>query len=127
MSYKASLSSSMHSSAFSTSWWKDKNRVVRLHHGIRNLGRRNDRESLHNAIGVLLAHLRNQESAHSSPGAAAKGVAELKTLETVAALRLLPHHVKHGVNELGTLGVVALGPIVPCSSLAKYKIVRAEE
>ena len=51
----------------------------------------------------------------------------LEALEAVAALRLLTDNVEHGVDELRTLGVVALGPVIPGTGLAEDKVVRAEE
>jgi hypothetical protein len=49
------------------------------------------------------------------------------TLEAVAVLGLLAHDVKDGVDELGALGVVALGPVVPGAGLAVDKVVGAED
>ena len=45
----------------------------------------------------------------------------LEALEAVAALRLLTDNVEHGVDELRTLRVVALSPVVACwnSSIVK--------
>ena len=70
------------------------------------------RESGHNAIGVLFTDLGDQKSSHTGTGATTKRVAELETLEAIAALSLLANDVKNGVNQLGALGVVTLGPIV---------------
>ena len=41
-----------------------------------------------------------------------KGVDELESLKAVAALGLLTHDIQDGVDQLGALGVVALGPVV---------------
>jgi hypothetical protein len=49
------------------------------------------------------------------------------TLQAVAVLGLLAHHVEHGVDELGSLGVVALGPVVPGPGLAEDEVVGAED
>jgi len=49
------------------------------------------------------------------------------TLQAVAVLGLLSHDVEHGVDELGSLGVVALGPVVACSGLAEDEVVGAED
>jgi hypothetical protein len=49
------------------------------------------------------------------------------TLEAVAVLGLLAHDVEDGVDELGALGVVALGPVVPGAGLAVDEVVGAED
>jgi hypothetical protein len=54
-------------------------------------------------------------------------VEELEALERVRALDLLAEDVEDGVDELGTLGVVALGPVVAGTALAVDKGVGAEE
>jgi hypothetical protein len=48
-------------------------------------------------------------------------------LEAVTALGLLAHDVEHGVDELGALSVVALGPVVASAGLAEDEIVEAED
>ena len=45
-------------------------------------------------------------------------------LEAVGALGLLPHDVHDGLYELGALGVVSLGPVVPGPALPEHKVVR---
>jgi hypothetical protein len=49
------------------------------------------------------------------------------TLQAITTLGLLAHDVQNGVNELGALGVVALGPVVARTGLAKHKVVWAED
>jgi hypothetical protein len=49
------------------------------------------------------------------------------TLQAVAGLGLLAHDVQDGVDQLGTLGVVTLGPVVARAGLAEDKVVRAED
>ena len=51
----------------------------------------------------------------------------LLTLQAVARLGLLADDIQHRVDELGTLGVVALGPVVAGTSLPEDKVVRAED
>ncbi|CAA7406396.1 unnamed protein product [Spirodela intermedia] len=51
---------------------------------------------------------------------------ESHTLKAVAVLRFLADHIQHRVNQLGTLGVVSLGPVVSCPRLPEHKVVRAE-
>ncbi len=48
-------------------------------------------------------------------------------LHAVAVLCLLAHHVHHLVDELGSLGVVSLGPIVAGAALPEDEVVRMEE
>jgi len=48
-------------------------------------------------------------------------------LEAVAVLGLLADDVEHGVDELGALGVVALGPVVAGAGLAEDEVVGAED
>ena len=52
---------------------------------------------------------------------------DLEALEHVAVLGLLADNVHDAVNELGALGVVALGPVVSGSGLAEDEVVGAEE
>mmetsp|Transcript_13162 Transcript_13162/g.15107 ORF Transcript_13162/g.15107 Transcript_13162/m.15107 type:complete len:486 (+) Transcript_13162:172-1629(+) len=102
-------------------------RVVRLHNRVRHLRRRNDRERHHDAVGVLLAQLRDQQRAHAGARAATERVRDLEALQAVAALRLLAAHVKHGIDQLGSLRVVALGPVVSGSGLTEHEVVGAED
>jgi hypothetical protein len=54
-------------------------------------------------------------------------VGQLEALKAVAALGILADDIENGVNELSTLGVVSLGPVVTSSSLAENKVVGAED
>ena len=101
--------------------------VVRLDDGVRHLGRREDRVGAHHAVGVLLADLGDQEGAHAGAGAATERVGHGEALEAVAALGLLADDVEDGVDQLGALGVVALGPVVARARLAEDEVVRAED
>ena len=53
-------------------------------------------------------------------------MAQQETLESIAALRLLPHHIRHRVDELCTLGAVSLLPIVPRAKLHEHKVDRPD-
>ena len=64
---------------------------------------------------------------HAGARAAAHRVRELEALQAVARLGLLAHDVKDGVDELGALGVVALGPVVAGARLAEHEVIRAED
>jgi hypothetical protein len=52
---------------------------------------------------------------------------ELETLEAIARLGLLADDVKNRVDQLGTLGVVTLGPVITSSGLTEDEVIRAEE
>mmetsp|Transcript_43582 Transcript_43582/g.103917 ORF Transcript_43582/g.103917 Transcript_43582/m.103917 type:complete len:322 (-) Transcript_43582:34-999(-) len=101
--------------------------IVRLHHRVGDLGRRDHREGLHDAVRVLLSHLGDEQSSHASAGAATERVAELEALEAVAAFSLLAHDVEHRVDEFRTLSVVTLGPVVASSCLSEDEVVGTEE
>merc|ERR1711934_160059 len=78
-------------------------------------------------VGVLLTDLGDEESSHTGAGATSEGMGELEALKAIAGLGLLTDDVKHGVDELGALGVVALGPVVTGSGLAEDEVVGAED
>ena len=84
-------------------------------------------EGHHDAVGVLLADLGDEERAHARAGAAAKRVRHLEALEAVARLGLLAHDVEDRVDELSALRVVALGPVVARARLAEHEVVGPEE
>jgi len=101
--------------------------IVGLNYSVRHLGGRDDREGRHDTIGVLLTNLGDEKSAHTRASSTTHGVSHLETLETVARFCLLADNVKDGVNELSSFSVVALGPVVSSTSLAKDEVVRAEK
>merc|ERR1719390_182319 len=104
-----------------------KRAVVRLDHRVRNLRARHDRVRRHDAVRVLLTNLGDEEGAHPGASAAAEGVGHLEALEAIASLGLFADNVQHRVDELRTLGVVALRPVVASTGLAEDEVVRAEE
>merc|ERR1719405_467855 len=104
-----------------------KRAVVRLNHRVRNLWARHDRVRRHDAVRVLLTNLKDEEGTHTGAGATAEGVSHLETLEAIASLGLLADNVQHRVDELRTLGVVALRPVVASSRLPENEVVRTEE
>ena len=91
------------------------------------LGGRDDGEGAHDTVGVLLTDLGDQERSHTRSGSTTEGVDQLESLNAVAALSLLTHDVQDGVDQLGTLSVVTLGPVVTSSGLTEDEVVRAEE
>ena len=102
-------------------------RVVRLHDRVGYLRAGADGERHHDAVGVLLADLGDEQRAHARAGAAAERVRDLEALQAVRRLRLLADDVQHRVDELRALGVVALGPVVARARLAEDEVVGAEE
>lgn len=78
---------------------------------------RNDGESVHDPVGVFLADLGDEESAHARASATAEGVCQLEALETVAVLGLFPDDVEHGVDQFSAFCVVPLRPVVSCAAL----------
>ena len=78
-------------------------------------------------VGVLLADLGDQEGSHTGSSTTTEGVGDLETLEAVAGLGFLADDVEDGVDELGTLGVVTLGPVVTGTGLSEDEVVWAEE
>merc|ERR1711998_56556 len=101
--------------------------IVWLDHSVGHLGGWHDGEGEHHAVWVLLTDLGDEESSHTGTGTTTEGVAELEALEAVAGLGLLADNIEHGVDQLGTLSVVTLGPVVTGASLAEHKVVGAEE
>ena len=87
-------------------------RIVRLDHGIRNFGRGNNGESSHHSVGELFADLGDQQGTHTSTGTTTEGVSDLKALKAVTALSFTSNHIENLVDELSTLSVVTLGPVV---------------
>jgi hypothetical protein len=54
-------------------------------------------------------------------------VGDLETLEAIATFGFLSNDIKDGVDKLGTLGVMTLGPVVTGTSLSEDKVVWSEE
>merc|ERR1719199_1326789 len=101
--------------------------VVWLDDGIRDLWGRHDGESGHDSIWVLLSDLGDEEGSHTGSGTTTEGVGDLETLEAVTALSFLSDDIEDGVDELGSLGVMTLGPVVTGSSLSEDEVVWSEE
>lgn len=87
------------------------------------LRRRYHAKGHHDSIGILLAYFGDEQSAHASTGTAAQRVRELESLKAVAALGLFADNVQDGVDELGALGIVALGPVVTGAALPEHEVV----
>ena len=101
--------------------------VVGLNDGVGHLGGGDDGEGAHDSVGVLLSDLGDQKGSHTGASTTTEGVGDLEALKAVAALSLLADNVEDGVDELSTLSVVTLGPIVTSTGLTEHEVVRAEE
>jgi len=101
--------------------------VVGLNDGVGDLGGWHHGEGGHDSVGVLLTDLGDEEGAHAGAGTTTEGVGDLEALEAVAALSLLADDVEDGVDELGTFGVVTLGPVVTGTGLTEDEVVGSEE
>jgi hypothetical protein len=101
--------------------------IVRLHNGIGDFRRRNNREGRHHAIWELLANFGDQQGSHTSTSTTSKGVGDLEALKAVAALSFTPNDIKNLVNKLCSLGVMTLGPVVSSTRLTKDEVIRTEE
>lgn len=101
--------------------------VVRLNNGVRDLRRGNNGEGSHHAVGELLTDLGDQECTHTGTGTTTQGVGDLETLEAVASLGLTTDNIDDLVNELGTLSVVTLGPVVTSTGLTENEVVGTEK
>ena len=52
---------------------------------------------------------------------------DLETLEAIATFGFLSDDIEDGVDELGTFGVMTLGPVVTGTSLSEDEVVWSEE
>jgi len=101
--------------------------VVWLNDGIRDLWGWHDGESGHDSVWVLFSDLGDEEGSHTGSSTTTEGVGDLETLEAVATLSFLSDNIEDGVDELSTLGVVTLGPVVTGTSLTEDEVVWSEE
>jgi hypothetical protein len=101
--------------------------VVRLNNGIGHLGRGDDGESGHHTVGELLTDLGDKECTHTGTSTTTERVSDLETLEAVTGLSLATDDIDDLIDELGTLSVVTLGPVVTSTGLAENKVVGTEE
>mmetsp|Transcript_30657 Transcript_30657/g.49619 ORF Transcript_30657/g.49619 Transcript_30657/m.49619 type:complete len:232 (-) Transcript_30657:93-788(-) len=101
--------------------------IVWLHDGIRHLGRRENGESLHNSVRIFLSDLGNKKRSHAGTSSTTQRMSNLETLQTVAALRFLSYNVQNRIDQLSTLCIVSLCPVVASARLTENEIVWAEE
>ena len=101
--------------------------VVWLDDGVGHLGGWHDGVGNHLSVWVLFSDLGDEEGSHTRSGTSTKGVGDLESLEAIATFSFLSDNIEDGVNELGSLGVVTLGPIVTSTSLSEDEVVWSEE
>jgi len=101
--------------------------VVWLDDGIRHLWGWHDGESGHDSIWVLFSDLGDKECSHTGSSTTTEGVGDLETLKAIATLSFLSDNIEDGVDELGSLGVMTLGPVVTGTSLSENKVIGSEE
>ena len=101
--------------------------IVRLDNCVGHFWRWHHREGRHHTVGVLFTDLGDEQRTHTSAGTTAERVGDLESLQHVTVFGLFANDVHDRVHELGALGVVALGPVVAGTALAKDKVVRAEQ
>ena len=101
--------------------------VVRLNNGVGYLGGWDYRESGHDPVGVFLTDLGDQECSHSGSSSSSERVSQLESLETVTALSFLADNIEDRVDELSSLCVMSLGPVVSSSRLSEHEVVRSKD
>ena len=101
--------------------------VVWLNDGIRHLWGWHDGESGHDSVWVLFSDLGDEEGSHTGSGTTTEGVGDLETLKAIATLSFLSNDIEDGVDELGSLGVMTLGPVVTGTGLSEDKVIGSEE
>ena len=52
---------------------------------------------------------------------------DLETLEAIATFGFFSDDIEDGVDELSSLGVMTLGPVVTGTSLSEYEVVGSEK
>merc|ERR1712072_657943 len=101
--------------------------VVGLNDGVGHLGGGHDGEGAHHSVGVFFTDLGDQEGSHTGSGTTTERVGDLEALEAIATFGFLTDDIEDGVDELGTFGVVTLGPVVTGTGLSEDEVVGSEE
>jgi len=102
-------------------------RVVGLDDGVRDLGGGDDREGVHDSVGVLFSDLGDEESSHTGASSTTERVGQLETLKAIAGFGFFADNIEDGVDELSSFCVVTFGPVVSGARLAEDKVVWAED
>merc|ERR1711990_470906 len=93
--------------------------VVWLDDSVGHLGGWHNGVGNHLSVWVLFSDLGDEEGSHTGSGTTTERVGDLESLEAIATFSFLSDNIEDGVNELGSLGVVTLGPIVTSTSLSE--------
>merc|ERR1712151_846511 len=101
--------------------------VVWLNDSVGHLGGWHDGVGDHLSVWVLFSDLGDEEGSHTGSGTTTERVGDLESLEAVTAFGFLSDNIEDGVNELGTFGVVTLGPVVTGTGLSEDEVVWSEE
>jgi len=101
--------------------------VVRLNDGVGDLGGGHDGEGHHDSVGVLFTDLGDEKGSHSGSGTSTERVGDLETLKAIAALSFLTDDIEDGIDELGSFGVMSLGPVVTGTGLSEHEVIGTEE
>jgi len=79
------------------------------------------------SVWVLLSDLGDEKGSHTRSGTSSEGVGNLESLKAITTLSLLSDDIEDGVDELSSLSVVTLGPVVTGTSLSENEVVWSEE
>ena len=79
------------------------------------------------SVWVLLSDLGDEKGSHTRSGTSSEGVGNLESLKAITTLSLLSDDIEDGVDELSSLSVVTLGPVVTGTSLSEDEVVWSEE
>ena len=101
--------------------------IVRLNDGVGLSWGGNNGEGSHHTVRELFADLGDEQCTHSRTGSSTKGVRNLETLDGVAVLGLAANNVKNVLDQLSSLGVMTLGPVVASTGLSVDEVVGSEE
>jgi len=101
--------------------------VVGLDDGVGDLGGGDDREGVHDSVGVLFSDLGDEESSHTGASTTTERVGELESLEAIAGFSFLSGDIEDRVDEFSTLGVVTFSPVVSGSRLSEDEVVWSED
>merc|ERR1719362_1802747 len=101
--------------------------VVWLDDSVGHLGGWHNGVGNHLSVWVLFSDLGDEEGSHTGSGTTTERVGDLESLEAITALSFLSDNIEDGVNELSSLSVVTLGPVVTSTGLSEDEVVWSEE
>ncbi|KAI6748574.1 hypothetical protein HG530_015347 [Fusarium avenaceum] len=101
--------------------------VIGLNDSVGDLRGRNNGEGGHHSVGELLTDLGNEQRTHTSTSTTTERVGDLEALEAIAALGLTADDIKDLVDELSSLSVMTLRPVVSSTRLAENEVVGSEK